>query len=123
MGTSLLAGLLLSVVVYTSSYAEDINYRALETQGYGDVADILRDMTPEQRAEVLRQATMVQKDIENMTPEERYQLEVEMQQLNDVLFEGDTTYDAQKLDPSKSKDLEGIRSDIDAFHKSRQQGD
>lgn len=111
-----LVGVLMLSCAGTAS-AEGINYHALKREGFREVADLLRSMTPEQREEILRQARQVGKDLEKMSPKEREAL---IKSLRGVQKDVDIeNIDPEKLDPALSKDLHGIRKDIGKYEEKR----
>jgi hypothetical protein len=94
---------------------DKINYHALEKEGFGNVADILKDMTPEQREEVLRQAKELEKELQTYSPEEREMLTDSLRSLDGAIPQHGV--EAKRLDPHKFKGLKGTKEDIKQYQR------
>jgi hypothetical protein len=111
-----LACFLLAISISNLSFAED----KTAADDFGNMPQELQkiydQMTPEQRIEIMKQAEVVRKKLEAMTPQEREKLEKDaMGALKTI----DTSkIDVKKIDTSKGKDLEGIQSDIKEYQKT-----
>lgn len=55
--------------------ADGVNYKKLERSGFKDVVDILKDMKPEQRAQIMKQAEKMAREMEDMNKGEQMRLE------------------------------------------------
>lgn len=116
----LLSAILFFAFIATSARAEDINYDALNKEGYGDVSKIIQSMTPEQRAELMRQATLRAQELEKMSPEEREALQKQLRSTADTIQMD--KIDPAKLDPAKTKDTAGIQKDLNTYDSKYKQG-
>jgi hypothetical protein len=110
---------LLTLSLHNPSFAEDINTQSIDAEGFAEVSKIYNQMTPEQREAIKNKALEMQKELEAMTPEERDTL---IQQMKVTLQSIDTSkVDVTKIDPSKSKGLKNIQSDIQEYKKINQE--
>ena len=100
--------------------AEDVNFDAMKQGGFEDVAKLLESMTPEQRAEVMRQATLRAQELEKMSPEEREALKRDLRVTADTLDL--QKIDPKKLDPAKSKPTHEIQKDLNTYQNKYKQG-
>ncbi len=99
----------------------DVDYGAMEASGFGNVADLLKSMTPEQRQQVLELAAKRQKELERMTPGQRKRLEAQLLEITNMI-EGDVGFgniDPAKLNTAKSKNLQGTLADIETYKRER----
>jgi len=113
--------MILCVSIYTSpTLAEDINYDSMKQGGFEDVAKLLESMTPEQRAEVMRQATLRAQELEKMSPEEREALKRDLRVTANTL--NLQKIDPKKLDPAKSKPTHEIQKDLNTYQNKYKQG-
>ena len=101
----------------TTIQEKDVDLESMEAHGYGDIAEICRQMSPEQRAAILEAATARQKELEAMSPAERHKVEGDLKQAAGMLDQnmGLENVDASKLDTSKAKDVSGTMQDIKAY--------
>lgn len=101
----------------TTIQEKDVDLESMEAHGYGDIAEIYRQMSPEQRAAILEAATARQKELEAMSPAERHKVEGDLKQAAGMLDQnmGLENVDASKLDTSKAKDVSGTMQDIKAY--------
>jgi hypothetical protein len=113
----LIAGIFLFT---TPALAEDINYDSMKQGGFEDVAKLLESMTPEQRAEVMRQATLRAQELEKMSPKEREALKRDLRVTADTLDL--QKIDPKKLDPAKSKPTHEIQKDLNTYQNKYKQG-
>ena len=101
----------------------DVDLESMEAHGYGDIAEIYRQMTPEQKAAVLQAATARQKELEAMTPAERHKVEAQLKETAHMLEQnmGLENVDAAKLDTNKAKDVSGTMQDMKAYENLQNQ--
>lgn len=107
----------LAVLCGSGAYAKDtkIDHQSFEKEGFSDVSEVLKKMTPEQIEAVKKQAEAMMPELQNMSQEEIDQL---TQQMRDMQSSIDfQAVDVQGLDPSKSKGLKGIQQDVKQFKK------
>jgi hypothetical protein len=100
--------------------ADDIKYDSMKQGGFEDVAKLLESMTPEQRAEVMRQATLRAQELEKMSPKEREALKRDLRVTADTLDL--QKIDPKKLDPAKSKPTHEIQKDLNTYQNKYKQG-
>lgn len=117
---TLIAALVALTCASLTAQAENINYRALEQEGFGNIAQLLKSMTPEQQAAILKQAANEMKNLEAMAPQEREQL---LQQMHHVASTLDIeNIDPEKLDPSKAKEMHQVQKDLSTYQQKYHQG-
>lgn len=112
----LAAGLFFVTMV---AYAQDIDYQAISNEGFGDVAELLRSMTPEQQKEILKQAAIKQQDLKKMSPEELRALKSQLRAVGDTFYMH--KIDPEKLDASNSKSTQEIQADLNRYQKKYKQ--
>jgi hypothetical protein len=113
----LLVGIFLSTF---AAHAQEINYNAISAAGFGDVARLLREMTPEQREAVLQQAAIKQQELQRMSPAEVEKLREQLRASgNTIEME---KIDPSKLDPNKSKSAAEIQNDLQTYQDKYQRG-
>lgn len=103
--------------------ASDVNYNSMKARGFDGVADLLEDMTPEQRREILDLAAERKQELEAMSPQERKALERQLSETAQMI-EADIGFDnidPAKLEPTKAKTTEGTVTDIGEFKKLREE--
>ena len=100
--------------------AEDIHYDALRQDGFGEEADLIKSMTPEQRAEVMRQAEIKQQELKSLPPEKLEKLNTQLHDVHDTLYVDQI--DPAKLDVSKSKSTQATMKDIKVYQKKYAEG-
>jgi len=107
--------LLLVLSLFNPAFAEeDINYKSLDQEGFGNVSDILKQMDEGQRAEVLRQAKELEKELQTYSPEEQEALKNSLQAISNNIPSHNV--DAKSLDPKKFKGLKGTQEDMQLYH-------
>ncbi len=63
--------ILLVALVTSVSYAKDrVDYDAMKKEGFGDIADIYKNMTPSQKDEVYYNAKKMEAELKKMSPGE-----------------------------------------------------
>lgn len=103
------------ILSFSASAKDIIDYKSLEAEGFGKVSKILQNMTPQQRAEVMRQTEKLKKDFGKISGDEQDQLKQQMLMMqSNINSDG---VDTSKLDPKKSKDLKSITKDIKTYNK------
>ncbi len=113
--------LLISLCIFsTTANANDrINYDNLEARGFGEVAHILKNMTPEQRNQVLEKARKIEKELKKLSPKEQQEIVNNLNQLNQLVdFQ---TIDIESLNPENADNLNGIRSKMKLYLKNYSQ--
>jgi hypothetical protein len=103
-----------------AAQAAGIDYRAMEEQGFGDVAALMRSMSPQQQQEILAQAELKIQYLEKLSPQELQQLIEQLQKITSTIAMD--KIDAGKLDVSKSKDAGNIRQDLNIYQKKHDEG-
>lgn len=101
----------------------DVNYNSMKAHGFDGVADLLEDMTPEQRREILDLAAERKQELEAMSPQERKALERQLRETAQMI-EADVGFDnidPAKLDAAKAKNTEGTMNDMGEFKKLREE--
>lgn len=111
--------LVIAVLLSAPAFAEEINTKSIKEGGFEGVGKIIDQMTPEQKAAVMKQALEIQKELEKMSPEERKKLEDEMRATASTI--DPSTIDVKKIDPSKSKNLHDIQKDVREYNKAQGQ--
>ena len=104
----------------SAAYAQKIDYDALDKEGYGDIAEMLRSMTPQERASVLEEAGAKQEDLQKLSPEQ-------LDHLDTQLHKEAGTIDFQKVDPeklntSKTKPTPTIMKDLNTYQQKYDEG-
>lgn len=111
--TTTLLSLVFLAMPLSHSFADDINYGSIEDAGFSNVSKILQDMTPEQRAAVEAQAKSMMPELQSMSQAE---IDAFTQQLLSMENSIDMSkINAKSLDAKKSKNLGGIKQDIDNY--------
>jgi len=111
-----LAGIFLSS---HAAFAADINYNAMSNGGFNDVAQLLQEMTPQQRQAVLEQAAIKEQDLEKMTPAELESLRLQLRNIGDTIYMD--KIDPAKLDVAKSKPTPAIQKDLGNYQTKYKQ--
>lgn len=93
--------------------ADDINYKSIEDAGFGQVSDVLKDMTPEQRAHLEREAENMLPELKAMTPSEIAELTQQLKEIQNTIDA--STIDAKKLDTTKIKSFGETQKDLDTY--------
>ncbi len=89
------------------------NVMSIEKEGFTEVGEILREMTPEQKKAVMEQAYKMMQELKNKTPEEIEAIKAQMHHMEGSLDM--QKIDVKKIDPAKSKGLHGIEKDINKY--------
>ncbi len=111
---------LLCCAVVSNARAETINSQNFENEGFGGVAHLLESMTPEQRAEVMKQAAGKMDELQSMSPQQQQQL---VKQMRDIATTIDfDNIDPAKLDASKSQSVADNQKNFDTYQKKYQKG-
>jgi len=97
-----------------------INYNSLNRQGLDGVAQLLQQMTPQQREQVLQQARAQLADLEKMTPQQRQLLIEQMQNIAATI--DFNKVDPAKLDPSKAKGVRDSQKNVLTYQRRYEQG-
>ncbi len=112
---------ILCILLAAPAFAEGVNYRAMEQGGFGDVAKLLKEMTPEQREAVMKQAKLQEKELEKLTPAEQESLRKQLRATaNTINMQG---VDPAKLDVAKTKSADDIRKDLGTYEEKRAHGE
>jgi len=90
----LFLGVIFCAIAGAAAHAAEPDYNELNRAGYQDVSKLLASMTPEQRAAFMKKAEAQQKQLENLTPEQRQRLEAQLKQAHNTMH-------VEKLDPNK----------------------
>ena len=111
---------MMSLLCSMPAMAAEINYTAVNEAGFSDVAELLKSMTPEQQAEIMRQASIKQKELAKLTPEQLEALRTQLCAVGNTI--AINKVDPEKLDPSKSKSTENISKDMKSYQDKKSQG-
>lgn len=104
----------------SAAIAEDIDYKALDKDGFSDVSDLLKEMTPEQRAAVLQQAKKKQAELKKLSPQEQAHLRDQLRSTADTIDMKNV--DPQKLHIEDSKNAHDTRQDLTTYQDRYKQG-
>jgi len=118
MGKTFLVFTFILLVFSSNAYAGDkINYKNLDKAGFSEISKLLKDMTPEQRKMVLVKAAELKKELQKMPPEA-----VEMMKMTALAVTKMIDWSGvqvEKLKPSESKNLQGIKQDMSTFIQNK----
>lgn len=117
---SALIVLMTAVSVPSSARAQQVNYRQFEKEGFGDVGRLLQSMTPKQRAAILEQAAIKEKDLKQLTPQQLEQLRKQLRGIANTM-EIDKI-DPAKLDISQPKTAADVKKDSNNGSAKRKAG-
>lgn len=117
---STLIVLMTAVSAASIARAENVNSKHFEEAGFGDVGRLLESMTPEQRASILQQAAIKEKDLQNLTPKQLEQLKKQLRDIADTI--DIEKIDPAKLDTGKAKPTNDIRRDMGTYQQKYSQG-
>ena len=104
---------LLGWVFVAPAFAQEVNYQSLQEEGFGDIGALLQSMSPEQRADVMREAEIKRRDLEKMTPEQRAALLGQLHAVHDTIDVG--KIDPAKLNTKKIKSTAEIQDDLGTY--------
>jgi hypothetical protein len=101
-----------TLLLATPARLQTINYEAMEQEGYSSVVEILRQMSPEQQAGVLRDAAAIRGALVRMSPDEKRRVISEMDRV--YLNTDFTKVKPEAYHPQKhhSKSLPLLRQDL-----------
>ncbi len=98
-----------------SASANDIDYAAMEKNGFADVASMLKSMTPEQRETIMKQARIKEQELQKLSPADLERLRRQLRKTADTI--DIDKVDPDKLDPNKAKSAKHIQKDLDTYQK------
>lgn len=97
-----------------------VNKASMEEAGFGSIATLLGEMSPEQRTEVMRQAAEKEKELQAMSPAEREALTAQMRAILATLDVGKV--EPTKLDPAHAGTVQQTRQSFDQYQKKYRAG-
>jgi hypothetical protein len=110
----------IGLMISTAAMAAEINYSAMTDAGFGDVAELLKSMTPEQQEAILKQAAVKQEDLDKLSQEDADKLREQLRATADTIHID--KIDPAKLDVSKTKSTEQIKKDLETYQQKYEKG-
>lgn len=104
----------------TPAFAVDANNIAINDGDFSDVQELLNKMTPQQRAEVLKQAKEKEQSLQKLSPAQQDNLHKQLKDVSSTIKIDEI--DPEKLNPSKSKSADQIRTDLNTYQKKYDAG-
>lgn len=93
----------------------DIDYKSLENAGFGNTANILKQMSPEQCADLMRSVEALKPQLLEMNQNEIRSLQAEAAKMDKLIS---PSINVKDIDTKKSKaDLKSIQNDILNYKK------
>jgi hypothetical protein len=102
------------------TFAANSNTPPITDKDFSDVQNLLNQMTPAQRAEVLKQAKEKEQALQKLSPEEQDKLRQQLLDVSSTIKMDEI--DPAKLSPSKSKDTGKIMGDLNTYQKKYDAG-
>lgn len=104
----------------TPAFAADANNVIIQDKDFSDVASLMNQMTPEQRAEIIKQAKQKEPSLQSLSPEEQNKLKSQLRDISSTIKMDEI--DPKKLNASKGKDVGQITDDLNTYQKKYEAG-